>query len=617
MAALVKKMQSGAVTTLLILGGNPVYNAPADLAFAEALPKVKTSVHLSMYDDETSRLCTWHLARAHYMETWGDARTFDGTAGISPPLVELFDRRSAIECLSMLVDDKLRGGYEIVRDTAKSLVAGPLTEYRWKKFVSEGFIDGTAWKPVKIEKVENAAISAALVEGLRGLTPTIYYDLVFYTDKVHDGRFANNGWLQELPDPMTRLTWDNAAVMSPGTAKTIGIRQKDELVRLLDRHSGHEIVAPVFLMPGMGFGVIGVALGYGRTAAGHVGNGVGQDAYAMRTTAESAWRWITPLPTGRTHPLATVQDHHIVDRYGKEAVAERVPELVRELPLAKAFTEAKERPAKSIFDEHRFDGTSPASGNQDKSPKDDHDLHKWGMAIDLTACTGCGACVTACQAENNIPIVGKEQVLHGREMHWIRVDRYFRGEPDRGGSGPSARALHALRECSLRVGLPGGGDHAQPGRHQHDDLQPLCRHSLLLEQLPVQGAAIQFLRLQPRHAQRRVPAQLAPRAGDRSDQDAEEPRRDGADAGRDGEVQLLHPADRERADRRQARGRPPAPRRRDQDRLPADLPRPGDRLWRPERPEEPGLQAAQPRADLRHVGWRVEYEAAGRSTWRE
>ena len=191
---------------------------------------------------------------------------------------------------------------------------------------------------------------------------------------------------------------------------------------------GAEILAPVFFLPGMADGVIGLALGYGRTVAGHVGNGVGVNAYALRTTANLGWRNVKAQPTGKKYRLATVQDHHIVDPYGKEAVQERIPELLHEVPLAEAYEGRRDKPAMSIFDEHHFDGTSPAPDDQGDVPK--HDLHRWGMAVDLTSCTGCGACVVACQAENNIPIVGKEQVLHGREMHWIRIDRYFRGEPE-------------------------------------------------------------------------------------------------------------------------------------------------------------------------------------------
>ncbi|MGA2259611.1 MAG: 4Fe-4S dicluster domain-containing protein, partial [Thermoguttaceae bacterium] len=420
--SLVKRMKAGEVATLLILGGNPAYNAPEDLKFAEALKKVPNSVHLALHEDETSQICAWHVSRAHYLESWGDARTFDGTVSIVQPLIEpLFEGRSPIEVLSLIVEEKPRTGYDIVRETVKSLVGNSFTEYRWKKVLAEGVIEATGWKPVRIEKLANGSIKGAPAR----LAAKGQYELVFYTDKVHDGRFANNGWLQELPDPMTRLTWDNAAVMSEKTAEEIRVKQ-DELVELTAE--GAKVVAPVFFLPGIADGVIGLALGYGRTVAGHIGKDVGTNAYTLRTTANLGWCNVQAHPTGKKYRLATVQDHHIVDPYGKEAVQERIPELLHEIPLAKAYEGHRVRPPMSIFDSHKFDGTSPPSGDQSHVPP--HDLHRWGMAVDLTSCTGCGACVVACQAENNIPIVGKEQVLHGREMHWIRIDRYFRGQPE-------------------------------------------------------------------------------------------------------------------------------------------------------------------------------------------
>ncbi len=433
--SLVKRMNSGEVKTLLILGGNPVYNAPADLNFAEALKKVPNSVHLGLHVDETSEVCAWHLSRAHYLESWGDARTFNGTVSIVQPLIEpLFDGRSTIEVLSLIVDEKPRTGYDIVRETVKSLVGNSFTEYRWKKLLAEGLIDGTEWKPVQIEKLASGAISgeksAPYSSPAKG-----EYELVFYTDKVHDGRFANNGWLQELPDPMTRLTWDNAAVMSEKTARSIGVQQ-DELLAL--SVEGAKVDAPVYFLPGMAEGVIGLALGYGRSVSGHIGTGVGKNAYPLRTAANSGWRSVKAQPTGKKYRLATVQDHHIVDFYGKQAVQDRIPVLIHEVSLANAYEGLRDKPPLSIFDEHKFDGAPPKG---DPSPVPEHDRHKWGLAVDLSSCTGCGACVVACQAENNIPIVGKEQVLHGREMHWIRIDRYFRNTPD------DAMAVHQPVLC--------------------------------------------------------------------------------------------------------------------------------------------------------------------------
>jgi MoCo/4Fe-4S cofactor protein with predicted Tat translocation signal len=441
--ALVKRMESGAVKTLLILGGNPVYDAPADLKFGEALKKVRESAHLAVHEDETSKLCSWHLSRAHYLESWGDARTYNGIVSIVQPLIEpLFDGKSPIEVLSLLVDDKPEKGYDIVRETVRSLVGKTFTEYRWKKLLAEGVIDGTEARTVMPAKLAEGAVKAASAS-----SPAAgEYDVVFYADKVYDGRFANNGWLQELPDPMTRLTWDNAAVMSEKTAAKIGAKQ-DEMIELTAE--GAAILAPVYFLPSMPEGVIGLALGYGRSVAGHIGKDVGQNAFLLRTIAASGWRSVKARATGKPHRLATVQDHHIVDHYGKEAVQDRIRkdgELLREVPLEKAYTGRPETHSMSIFDSHRFDGAVGAKGDSapgaaDKNGVPKHDLHKWGMSVDLTACTGCGACVVACQAENNIPIVGKEQVLHGREMHWIRIDRYFRGEPE------NAVAIHQPVLC--------------------------------------------------------------------------------------------------------------------------------------------------------------------------
>jgi Fe-S-cluster-containing dehydrogenase component/anaerobic selenocysteine-containing dehydrogenase len=449
MKSLVDQMQRGEVTTLLILGGNPVYDAPADLQFAAALGKVPDSIHLALHDDETSQLCMWHLSRAHYLEAWGDVRTHDGTVSIVQPLIEpLFDGRSAIDVLALILDDKTGidgGGQAIVRRTLSSLLKEPLTDWKWKQALVEGVVEGTAWKSVAAGELKRAAeyAGAGNIGALKGTVPFSLRenrgtpdgdvcDVVFFSDgKVYDGRFANIGWLQELPDPMTRLTWDNAALMSPQTAAALGVR-RDELVAL-ETPAAEPVALPAFFLPGMPDGVIGLALGYGRESAGGVGQAVGQNAYRLRTSDGLGWRaGVRVRPTGQTARLATVQDHHVVDAGGRGAVQQRIPVLIREGD----FQQYRRDPAVgiektgelSIFDEHRFDGRVDGHAGEKDVPA--HDFHKWGMAIDLTACTGCGACVVACQAENNIPIVGKEQVLHGREMHWIRVDRYFRETPE-------------------------------------------------------------------------------------------------------------------------------------------------------------------------------------------
>jgi molybdopterin-containing oxidoreductase family iron-sulfur binding subunit len=426
----------GSFDTLLILGGNLAYDAPSDAYFAKLLKNAKNTIHLAIHDNETSRLCDWHLSRAHYLESWGDARTFDGTVSIVQPLIEpLFDGRSAVEVLAMILGDKDdvdSGGREIVRRTFRSLTGKPFSEWKWKKSLADGVIEGSAWP---VEKVEGG--TAGQFPSMEGenwaLLDASELEVVFFTDaKVYDGRFANNGWLQEMPDPMTRVTWGNAALMNEKTAVKIGVK-RDEIVALKVEESP-EVEFPVLFQPGMPDGVIAVALGYGRTAAGNIGNGVGGNAYLLRDSKsiERGWAVVTARPTGKTHVLATVQDHHIIDTVGKEAVQERIPELIHEGTLA----EYRKDPSlghKNVFGTRRVPApsaphTACAEYNEGTPPANvpTHDFHRWGMAVDLTTCTGCGACVIACQAENNIPIVGREQVLLGREMHWIRVDRYFR-----------------------------------------------------------------------------------------------------------------------------------------------------------------------------------------------
>ncbi len=473
MRQLDKRLLDGRVETLLILGGNPVYNAPRDLAFAESLAKVKNTIHLGLHDDETSRLCDWHLSRAHYLESWGDVQTFDGTVSIVQPLIEpMFDGRSAIEVLAMLSGDKEGidgGGYEIVRRTFRSLKGMSFSEWKWKKALADGIVEGAVWQPPKVKDEDDGKGKENSQGGMGGGTFRVtddldvalppagenQYELVFFPDaKVHDGRFANNGWLQEMPDPMTRLTWGNAALMNEKTAAKIGVKADEMVALLVD--GPPKVEFPVLLQPGMPDGVIGVALGYGRTAAGSIGSGVGQNAYLLRDSAaiERGWTPVRARPTGKTYSLATVQDHHVIDKVGREAIQERIPELIHECTLAELQKDPtlghKPGNSVSIFNPHRLDGRSAAALDPKDVPA--HDLHRWGLAVDLSACVGCASCVIACQAENNIPIVGKEQVLLGREMHWIRVDRYFReGEGSgfrvqgRAGTSPRARRTFIIR----------------------------------------------------------------------------------------------------------------------------------------------------------------------------
>ncbi len=416
---LVEALNAGQVQTLLILGGNPVYDAPADLGFQEALSKAKHSIHLSLYRDETSQLCEWHLPEAHALESWGDGRAWDGTWTLVQPLIApLFDGHTAIEVLSLAIGERA-AGYEIVRSTfAEAGLAGSQSlDDAWRSALHEGVVQGSALssdqQPFSKEGLATAA--AALTVMVARPAPTAGRpELVFAVDpKVFDGRFANNGWLQELPEALTTITWDNALLMSPLTARDMGLKDGDVVTVEASEDS---IDLPVYVLPGPASFSLTVWLGYGRESAGQVGNGVGASAYRLRTT-ENLWSVNGPTvtSTGRRYKLATTQDHWAIDLIGFESRQLRVGQLIREASLDRYLEDPEtfrhmdhHPPLVSLWKEKVYEG------------------EQWGMAIDLNACTGCNACIVACQAENNVPVVGREQVLNQREMHWIRLDRYFK-----------------------------------------------------------------------------------------------------------------------------------------------------------------------------------------------
>ncbi len=420
-AALAGRIREGSVRTLLILGGNPAYDAPADLGFAELLGRVPVSIRLGLHEDETSAHCSWHLPRAHALESWGDGRAWDGTVTLRQPLIEpLYGGRSEIEVLAVAHGAGSVKGHELVRETVRGLAPVGDFESFWARALHDGLIEGSAWEPLPPAPapagLTRAAelLRAALAEAEPG---TAGLELVLAADaRVLDGRFANSGWLQELPDPITKITWDNALMMSPATATELGIAD-GELVEL--EAGGRSVELPVCLLPGQARHSLAVALGYGRTAAGQVGNGVGVDVYPLRTlAAPHILRGVSVRGTGRSHALATTQDHFAIDTIGFAERNARAGTLVREATLDAYLADPHvihahdhHPPLISLWKDHEYEG------------------EQWGMAVDLNTCIGCNACVVACQAENNIPVVGREQVLAQREMHWIRVDRYFRTDP--------------------------------------------------------------------------------------------------------------------------------------------------------------------------------------------
>jgi MoCo/4Fe-4S cofactor protein with predicted Tat translocation signal len=390
---LVNEMNTGKVEALIIFGGNPVYNAPADFDFAGALQKVRFRAQLGLYDDETSQLCHWHVPAAHYLESWSDTRAFDGTVTIQQPLIApLYGGKSAHELITAMAGEPERTGYNLVRERWKTL-----DNNAWEAALHDGVVPQTQLpeKPVRLRgSVERGNVQR---EG---------WEILFRPDPtIRDGEFCNNGWLQELPKPLTRLTWDNVAIFSPASAEKLGVKNEDLVELKLD---GRTVRAPTWILPGQADETVVVTLGYGRKHAGHIGNGAGFDAYRIRSS-QAQWlaRGAEIRKLGKRRALASVQHHHSMQGRDFVKVAS-MAEFIENPEFAR-----NELKPPSLYPAYPFEG------------------YKWGMVIDLSACVGCTACVVACQSENNIPVVGKGEVHHGREMHWIRIDRYFGGEPER------------------------------------------------------------------------------------------------------------------------------------------------------------------------------------------
>jgi len=447
-SSLAEDMHAGRVDTLLMLDTNPVYNAPADLRFLDALRRVPFSAHLGLYRDESAHAALWHLPLAHNYEAWSDARAHDGSASIVQPLIApLYEGRSVHAVLALLDEGGTRDGHAIVRATWRqgndgradksnpgarygqdigtnpAISDDPGFDRTWQDTLRRGLVADNAAQPVKVGA---AALPSTPVPATVAAPPAQLVAIFARDPAVDAGEFANNGWLQELPRPLTSLTWDNAALIGPRTANEAHLRSGDR-IRL---HAASDtstqpgrggLVVPVLVMEEHAEGVITLPLGYGRTAAGGVGTGVGFDAYPLRTRAA----WTAPLPV-RMERAAGRHDfvlrQHDVDMHGRPIVeVSELDGLDGRLETGKG----REPPQPTLYPEH----------------KNDPDSYRWGMAIDLNACIGCGTCTIACQAENNIPVVGKEEVARGRIMHWIRVDRY------RIGAGAKGRTLFQPVPC--------------------------------------------------------------------------------------------------------------------------------------------------------------------------
>jgi molybdopterin-containing oxidoreductase family iron-sulfur binding subunit len=415
---LVKDLDAGAVDLLLILGGNPVFNAPVELGLRDRIKKAALSVHLSLYEDETSTVCQWTLPETHYLETWGDARAFDGTVSIQQPLIEpLYGGRSAYEMLQALTDSPETRPYDIVKGYWAAQHAGADFEAWWRRAVHDGVVPGTAL-PAKTPALREEAVTEKAEKRRLGGK----FEVNFRPDPtIYDGRFANNGWLQELPKPITKLTWDNAAIMSPGDAFRLGV-PTGGMVRLT--YEGHTLKAPVWIQPGHVDGSITLHLGYGRTSGGKAGTGMGFNPYGLRT-AKALWQdaGLEARKIDGAYLFAATQNDGAIHN---ERVLDESRHIIHKGDIAEYLKEPEsvhggaEAPPHGLTMYPDFNYSTDEHGK----PK-----YAWGMAIDLNACTGCSGCIVACQAENNIAVVGKDQVRRSRNMHWLRVDTYYSGEP--------------------------------------------------------------------------------------------------------------------------------------------------------------------------------------------
>ncbi len=486
-------MKSGGVRTLVILGGNPAYNAPAELDWAALQQSIPEVIRLGYYVDETSRVnpaATTHLAAAHYLESWGDARTVDGTVvAIQPMILPLFGGLTAIEVLARIAGEEVVEPYALVAATHSALAGSGAGPKSMQRFLHDGVLADSAYRPVAVRfnrsnvarMLGSARPAAAL--GRENLEVRFVADT-----KLDDGRFANNGWLQELPDPITKISWDNAIQISPRLARDLGVYPKGSLVQVARVEAagfqqgkeiarvgeltldGRKVRAPLHIQPGLSNYTLVLPLGYGRTVTGRVGRGAGRNFYPLRTSASfNVATGATLVVTDETVALANTQEHWSME--GRDIVREanlEGPSSYRENPaFVDTFGMESHAPSNigavgEAMSRAERASEIPRGNSLYQTPEfDGH--HQWGMSIDMNTCIGCQACVIACQAENNIPIVGRDQVMRGREMHWIRIDRYYSsGTLDAGAfGGEGNKELPEDPQVSL-----------QPMTCQHCELAP-------------------------------------------------------------------------------------------------------------------------------------------------
>jgi molybdopterin-containing oxidoreductase family iron-sulfur binding subunit len=408
---LVADMQAGKVDLLLIVGVNPVYDSPADIPFAEAMAKVPLRVQHGLYQNETSDHVHWFVNGTHYLEQWGDARAYDGTYSIMQPLIApLYNGKSEYEFLNALIGSSETTGYDLVRKYWQGQMKGNF-DAEWRKALHDGFVANTAL-PSKSLSAKAGAVPAAASSA-----PGDSLEVIFRRDPlIYDGTFANNGWLQETPKPITNLCWDNATLLSVNTAKKMGLETGD-IVEI--EIQGRKVKGAIWPQPGHPDNSATVFLGYGRTKAGRVGNGVGFDVYPIRTS-DAPWfvSGVSMKKVGSGYGFAHPQGFQYID--------------YSDLPKWTEPLKNRHVIRRATLEDFIKD---PNFAHEEPAPPPELTLYtnfqyteaKWGMTIDMNSCIGCKTCIVACQAENNIPVVGKEQTMRGRQMQWLRVDVYYEG----------------------------------------------------------------------------------------------------------------------------------------------------------------------------------------------
>ena len=421
--ALVADMNAGKVDWLVILNANPIYSMPADLDFESAFNKVGTVVHLGSHWDETGEQAHWHINNAHYLEMWSDARAYDGTVSIVQPMIDpLYGGHNAHEIVQSMLEEPDVSAYDAVRGTWKDQLSKGDFEFSWRKALHDGWIDGTAYTPKTVTAKAGGIAASAPASGDS-------VEVAFRPDaNVYDGRYANVGWMQEIPRPVTNLSWDNAALMSFATMEKYGLAENDAVEISV---GGKKIVAGALAVPGQADGVVVVTLGQGRRH-GRVAGGVGYNAYLIQ---QSGAPWMQSgaslRKTGDIYDICVTKSHHIDQRSVKAGgdgswthSIEGNESLDRGIIRYATLTEFKANPEFA----HEGEGHDTPEPDDSMFPAYRYDKNAWGMSIDLNSCVGCNACVTACYAENNIPVVGRHQTKVGRIMQWIRIDTYFEGD---------------------------------------------------------------------------------------------------------------------------------------------------------------------------------------------